>query len=567
MRTRFLFITAVAAIAAVACAKVEFSVNEGQSINAPQTMTFKAFPDNGLGTKTSLDGLDVKWAAGETIYLFDKDAPRAFTSSNDAVAASVDFTGTAVASDKYYAVYPSGTISGSVVTATIPVIQAATANSCAPKANVAVAFATTDPTGANVLHFKNVGAVVKLQLSNDDVRKVRLDALGGTKIAGAMDITFDGEGNFNSAIVDAKAEECVVLDGGASDLSAATPYYIVIKPGTYAGGFKLTLIKEDGKYKSFTNATSNTLARNELMDFGTLPAVSSWKEGGAVDVITRETTGITSGSSSYSDWSGKTATSSAVYAGNSAGQNDAVQIRSKNNNSGIITTTSGGKVAKVSVVWNANTVAGRKLDVYGKNSAYSAATDLYGDAEAQGTLLGSITKGTSTELSIDGDYTYIGLRSNADAMFLDQISITWGGDATPVDPEVAAPSTAITNLSSATVALTDGSATFDVESNVPWTVSVDQAYASVSVSGNTVTVSFTDLAEGSRTATVTVTPSEGSPVEQEFTQTNPPSSYEIDFEGTAGSYTDWTFTNMTSQGTETIPAPGGTYYGGSNTRV
>ena len=148
------------------------------------------------------------------------------------------------------------------------------------------------------------------------------------------------------------------------------------------------------------------------------PGTSSEK----TDKLTRETTGVTG--TSYTDWSDKTVTSGAVYAGNSAGGNESIQLRSNNSNSGIISTTSGGKLTKVVVEWNSNTANDRTLDVYGKNSAYSAATDLY-NSSSQGTKLGSIVYGTSTELTISGDYEYIGLRSNSGAMYLDEISITW----------------------------------------------------------------------------------------------------------------------------------------------
>lgn len=159
--------------------------------------------------------------------------------------------------------------------------------------------------------------------------------------------------------------------------------------------------------------------------------------GTVVDVLTRVTTGISSGAG-YSSWSGKTVTSSAVYAGQSAGGNDAIQLRSTNNNSGVVTTTSGGKVKKIKVTWQSSTTSGRTLDIYGKNTAYSAATDLY-EAATQGTKLGSIKYGTSTELEISGDYEYIGLRSASGAMYLTEIEITWetsgsGGDVTP-DPD------------------------------------------------------------------------------------------------------------------------------------
>ena len=126
-----------------------------------------------------------------------------------------------------------------------------------------------------------------------------------------------------------------------------------------------------------------------------------------------------------SPWSDKTATSSAVYAGNSAGSNTTIQLRSSNNNSGIVTTASGGsRIQKVTVNWNSDTQEGRTLDIYGKNAAYSAVTDLY-DIDKQGTKLGSIVNGTSTKLTITGDYTYIGIRSKSGAMYLTSITIDW----------------------------------------------------------------------------------------------------------------------------------------------
>ena len=157
-------------------------------------------------------------------------------------------------------------------------------------------------------------------------------------------------------------------------------------------------------------------------------------EGEVVDVLTRETTGVAN-SGGYSDWSGKTATSSAVYAGQSAGGNDAIQLRSKNSNSGIVTTASGGKVKKIVVEWQSGTSSGRTLNIYGNNAPYSAATELY-STSTRGTLLGTIVCGTSTELVIEGDYEYIGLRSASDAMYLTSVSITWDESAgvTPVVP-------------------------------------------------------------------------------------------------------------------------------------
>ncbi len=143
---------------------------------------------------------------------------------------------------------------------------------------------------------------------------------------------------------------------------------------------------------------------------------------GYVDELTRETTGVDKNSASYVEWAGKNGKKTAIYAGQSAGKYDSVQIKAENP-SGIVTTTSGGKARKIAVVWNENTVTGRVLDIYGKNTPYTSAAELYG--LNQGTKLGSIIYGTDTSIDISGEYKYIGLRSNSGAIQLDSIRINW----------------------------------------------------------------------------------------------------------------------------------------------
>ena len=137
------------------------------------------------------------------------------------------------------------------------------------------------------------------------------------------------------------------------------------------------------------------------------------------DVLNQAWTGITG--TSYGNWSGKTSNSDAVYAGNSAGGNSSIQLRTSSN-TGIITTTSGGKVTKVDVVWNSSTANSRSLDIYGSNSAFTSIDNLF---PATATKLGSIVNGESTTLNITGDYAYVGIRSNNGALYASSISITW----------------------------------------------------------------------------------------------------------------------------------------------
>lgn len=147
---------------------------------------------------------------------------------------------------------------------------------------------------------------------------------------------------------------------------------------------------------------------------------------GGSDTVTDELTydliGISG--SSYTAWTGKTSKSSAVYAGKTAGGNSSIQLRSNGSDCGIVTTTSGGQVAKIKITWNSNSSSGRTVSIYGSNTAYTDASALY-NSSTQGTLLGEIVYGTSTEIEVEGSYSFIGLRSKSNALYIDKIEITW----------------------------------------------------------------------------------------------------------------------------------------------
>lgn len=135
-------------------------------------------------------------------------------------------------------------------------------------------------------------------------------------------------------------------------------------------------------------------------------------------------------STSYKDFSDVSFESDAVYAGNSAKNSTDIQLRSKNSNSGIVTTASGGKIlsVKITVGSGSNTV-----DVYGSNTAYESAADLY-DTNKQGKKLGSVSA-TGT-VSVSGDYKYVGVRANNGVVYLSSIEFTWN---TSTAPTAAAP--------------------------------------------------------------------------------------------------------------------------------
>ncbi len=190
----------------------------------------------------------------------------------------------------------------------------------------------------------------------------------------------------------------------------------------YGKKFVGWLTKEiDGTADQASPITAATMGNADVTYYAVYANVTPGTKEEVTDELTYSLIGITG--SSYTEWSNKTvATSNAVYAGQSAGGNTSIQLRATSP-SGVITTTSGGKATKVVVTWNSNTAAGRTLNIYGSNTAYTAATDLYG--ENAGSLLGTIVNGTSTELTINENYEYVGLRSASGALYLDNITITW----------------------------------------------------------------------------------------------------------------------------------------------
>ena len=161
----------------------------------------------------------------------------------------------------------------------------------------------------------------------------------------------------------------------------------------------------------------------------------------AVDVLTADSLGITE-VKVYADFEGVTATSDAVYfahcAKNEAGD---IQLRSDKSNSGIVSTTSGGKLTSVSVAWGTgNAASGRTVQVYGSNTAYTSPADLYNSNKA-GKLLGTIViteSDTTTTVTVEGDYTYVGLRSKGSSLYLASVSIEWEESEIP-EPEPEEP--------------------------------------------------------------------------------------------------------------------------------
>lgn len=264
--------------------------------------------------------------------------------------------------------------------------------SCYKTDQTAVCIYKKNGSGTSTQLFKPELAVPVLNVTADNSTKVITVAWTDVENATSYEVTC---GTLNKTV-----------DAGVEEASFTMDAY---------GTFEITVTAIADGFESAVSETTATLVDD---------SVSQW-----VDVLTRDLTGIKT--TTYTDWSNKVYTggSSAVYAGHSAGGNSSIQLRTDNNNSGVVSTTSGGKVSKVQITWNTNTSSGRKVQIYGSNTAYSAATDLYDDSK-KGTLLRTITYETKGNAQTDtyavsGDYKYIGIRSSSGALYLSEIQITW----------------------------------------------------------------------------------------------------------------------------------------------
>lgn len=111
-------------------------------------------------------------------------------------------------------------------------------------------------------------------------------------------------------------------------------------------------------------------------------------------------------------------------AGNNADKGKGLQLRSKNNNSGVIANNSDRSCKSITFVFDSNTQAGRKIDIYASNSPF-AITDMYNSSVTKvGTIDYDKNNLTQTYTFTD-NYSYIGFRSSDGAVYLKSVDIVW----------------------------------------------------------------------------------------------------------------------------------------------
>lgn len=169
-----------------------------------------------------------------------------------------------------------------------------------------------------------------------------------------------------------------------------------------------------------------TIKSGELEPATVTVTVLDPEAGGGVEEETHtlivSSFGITESGKSYIDVT-HTADNGIKYVGQMMQTPDFIQIRSKNSNSGIVVSQNetGLVATKITIHFNSTTTNTNSVNIYGADSAFGIA-NMYGNDTV--TKIGTITT-SSTSLTIEGGYSFIGIRSANGAFYIDSIEIEW----------------------------------------------------------------------------------------------------------------------------------------------
>lgn len=146
------------------------------------------------------------------------------------------------------------------------------------------------------------------------------------------------------------------------------------------------------------------------------------------DLLTSETLALVNGFKNFTVSFPQTGTE---YQGNASTGNKPFIMRRDNTSSGIVITESPGKIQSVNINFSVGVSHERTLEIWGKISPYTSSADLY-DKDKRGTLVGEADyvpgRVASVTIPINGLYQYIGLKSKANTLCIDNIEFVWEQD-------------------------------------------------------------------------------------------------------------------------------------------
>lgn len=248
---RFIYV-GVFAFGMLSCTK-ESGVLENKETSSVQTeTTFKA---GSLDSKTSLgENKSVLWSEGDVLSVFDSElSNNKFTQSALSPDLTLaDYTGTAVESETYYAVYPyrvgNASASAGVIDTYLAPDQFAVTNSFGLGANLSLGV-SAEIDGEKYFTMQQVGAFIKFSFSGcSTITSICLKAIGGEKISGGVTATYS-DGSFHAVTKNdgSALDEVTLYPSEGNTYIAPGTYYAVLLPVTLSSGLQILFTEKDSE--------------------------------------------------------------------------------------------------------------------------------------------------------------------------------------------------------------------------------------------------------------------------------------------------------------------------------
>lgn len=218
---------------------------------SPQTLTLRAVQEGDPATRTVIEEqTGVFWEPGDAVKLFFDGAAGKFTSTNTESARVASFTGTLnvlvgfnegeTAQNSFWGLYPwreDAVSDGESVTTTLPAQQSALAGSFARDT-----YITLGCSGSLSMGFWGVCGGIRFSLTQEGIREVRFEAMGGEPLAGRIRVGFQDGVPAVQEVREASSVVTLTPPAGES-FTPGQWYYIVTLPGALERGYRLTFTK------------------------------------------------------------------------------------------------------------------------------------------------------------------------------------------------------------------------------------------------------------------------------------------------------------------------------------
>ena len=275
---KILYLAAVTILTAVSCNKMENDAPVQESSNVPY---FEAYVD-GTETKTVIDDMVSYWNGEEKIWVLNganngdwKKEYVANVEKSETATFEETNPATLLSGDDYMAIYPmapatnavwKGNVTNAITHLWLGDSQVATEDSYDPQSHIAIAYTKQDDLN---LYFKNVTALVKVEIPYDNVTKVIFRGNKNETVSGNFNISYnDGDPKISTPSgTNIQLNSTAYIEG---ELKKGSTYYISILPCVFEEGFSIDFVI-DGLTYTKKNSKKYSVARNQVI---TLPKIS-----------------------------------------------------------------------------------------------------------------------------------------------------------------------------------------------------------------------------------------------------------------------------------------------------